>query len=190
MEQKERNLLLAIARESIEESLERVPPSTYREVDADPPDALCGEEGAFVTLKRKGFSDGAPGGLRGCIGNIIGQRPLYALVHRLAKESAFHDPRFPAVKLGELADLLIEISILTVPQEVSGPQEIVVGRDGVILSCGYHRAVFLPQVATEQGWDRHTMLDHLAMKAGLDPSGWHQRSCTFSIFQAEVFGED
>lgn len=190
MHERERELLLAIARESILESLEGVPSVTYEAVTGSPPEELCGDEGAFVTLKRRGIGAGEIGSLRGCIGNIIGEKPLYRLIRRLARESAFHDPRFPAVQREELEQLAIELSILSVPQDIESPDGIVVGRDGVILTCGYRRAVFLPQVATEQGWDRDTMLNHLAMKAGLFPTAWQQEDCRFSIFQAEIFGED
>lgn len=190
MDTREQNLLLAIARESILETLEGTGSKTYDMVKANPPDSLCGLEGAFVTLKRKGFQPGAVGSLRGCIGNIIGEKPLYRLVRRLANESAFHDPRFSPVRSDELDTLSIEISVLSVPRDIDSPEKIVVGTDGVILTCGYKRAVFLPQVATEQGWDRDTMLNHLAMKAGLYPTAWHQQQCEFAVFQADVFGED
>ena len=110
-------------------------------------------------------------------------------MYRLAQESAFHDPRFPPLRNEELPQIKIEISILSVPYGVKGPDEIVVGRDGVLLTCNRHRAVFLPQVATEQGWDLETMLNHLAMKAGLYPTAWQQKECMFEVFQAEIFEE-
>lgn len=190
MQEQARAMLLAIARESILESLDGDPSKTYASTESRAPEEVCGQEGAFVTLKRKGFDPGAPGSLRGCIGNIIGEKPLYRLIRRLARESAFHDPRFPAVQRNEMDQLSIELSILSVPMDIGSPEEIIVGRDGVILMQGYKRAVFLPQVATEQGWDRDTMLDHLAMKAGLYPTAWRQDDCMFSTFQAEVFGEE
>ena len=189
MEQQHRDVLLAIARESIMETLTAKPSPTLAKVSARVPAQLSGEEGAFVTLKRRSVAPGAEGSLRGCIGNILGQRPLYRLVHRLAKESAFHDPRFAPVRLEEMIKLRIELSILTVPAHVDRPDEIVIGRDGVLLTLGLHRAVFLPQVALEQGWDRQQMLDHLAVKAGLPPATWQQKECRFEIFQAEIFEE-
>jgi len=175
MTEKERHLLIAIARQSIEEALTGKVSDAYQKVITDP----------FVTLKHR-----ANGALRGCIGNIIGAAPLYELVRRLARESAFHDPRFSPVRLAELPYLRIEISVLSVPTEIESPNQIVVGRDGVILTCGMHRALFLPQVAPEQGWDRETMLDHLAAKAGLPPKAWKQPNCHFSVFQAQVYEED
>jgi len=181
--------LLNIARETIEGSLSGDNSTTFMRINSDPPEELMGEEGAFVTLKQRGLSPSAPGALRGCIGNIIGSGPLYKLVRHLAIESAFHDPRFPPVRLVEMSQLRIEISVLTIPRTISNPNRIVVGRDGVLLTKGIHRAVFLPQVAVEQGWDREEMLNHLAMKAGLYPSAWQQESCRFEIFQAEIFQE-
>jgi len=185
----EQKLLLLIARESIMESCTGTRSTTYEKISKNPPEVFTGLEGAFVTIKRKGISSGSPGSLRGCIGNIVGEPPLYELIRRLARESAFHDPRFSAVRLEEMNELTIEISILSVPITIERPEEIVPGRDGVLLTCGYKRAVFLPQVATEQGWDRNTMLNHLAMKAGLYPTAWRQQQCEFKTFQAEIFEE-
>jgi len=106
----------------------------------------------------------------------------------MALQSAFEDPRFKPVTLRELPDLDIEISVLTPMKPVSGPGEIVVGRDGVLLRKGGRSAVFLPQVAPEQGWGRDEMLNHLSQKAGL-PSGAWREGASFETFQAIVFGE-
>lgn len=138
-------------------------------------------QGAFVTLKEHGD-------LRGCIGLIVGDRALARVVAAMAYEAAFRDPRFAPVQLSELPQLDIEISALTPPATVAGPDAIVVGRDGVILRKRGASAVFLPQVATEQGWKRDEMLDNLALKAGLPANAWRQ-GATFQTFRAEVFGE-
>jgi len=137
--------------------------------------------GVFVTLKKRGD-------LRGCIGHMVGDRPLAEQVGAMALQSAFEDPRFKPVTLRELPDLDIEISVLTPMKPVSGPGEIVVGRDGVLLRKGGRSAVFLPQVAPEQGWGRDEMLNHLSQKAGL-PSGAWREGASFETFQAIVFGE-
>ncbi|MFA7683348.1 MAG: AmmeMemoRadiSam system protein B [Syntrophales bacterium] len=137
--------------------------------------------GVFVTLKKRNQ-------LRGCIGRLVPDIPLGKLVGTMALQSALRDPRFPPVKASELQDLEVEISILTPMKPVSGYQDIVVGRDGVVLEKNGRSAVFLPQVAPEQGWDRDTMLDHLAMKAGLPQNAW-RRDARFSTFQAIVFHE-
>jgi AmmeMemoRadiSam system protein B/AmmeMemoRadiSam system protein A len=137
--------------------------------------------GVFVTLKKKG-------GLRGCIGRMIPDRPLAELVAAMALEAAFEDPRFKPVTLKEVPDLEMEISVLTPMKRVSGHTDIIVGRDGVMLQKGGRSAVFLPQVATEQGWQRDEMLSHLSMKAGLSADAW-KSDTIFSTFQAIVFSE-
>jgi AmmeMemoRadiSam system protein A len=106
----------------------------------------------------------------------------------MALQAAFEDPRFRKVTLEEVPKLEIEISVLTPMTPVSGPEEIVVGRDGVLLQKGGRSAVFLPQVAPEQGWGRDEMLDNLSQKAGLSAKAWREGT-RFSTFQALVFGE-
>jgi hypothetical protein len=144
--------------------------------------AAMAERGAFVTLQKRGC-------LCGCIGHMTADRPLAMLVGAMAMQAAFEDPRFCRVTLEDLAELDIEISVLTPMKQVSGPADIVVGRDGVLLTAGGASAVFLPQVAPEQGWGRDEMLDNLSCKAGLPPSAWRQGGACFYTFQAEVFGE-
>jgi AmmeMemoRadiSam system protein A len=138
-------------------------------------------QGAFVTLKKGGD-------LRGCIGLIIGDRPLAQVVGAMAYAAAFRDPRFEPLGGSELSQIEIELSVLTPPKNIARPDAIVVGRDGVILRKGGRSAVFLPQVATEQGWSRDELLDNLAVKAGLPPNAWRQ-GADLSVFQAEVFSE-
>lgn len=137
--------------------------------------------GVFVTLKKKGE-------LRGCIGRIIGDEPLCKLVGAMAIQAALNDRRFSPLSPDELNDIEIEISVLTPMKQVSGAGDIVIGRDGVLLSKGGHSAVFLPQVATEQGWGREEMLDNLCRKAGLNSGCW-KKGTQFSTFQAVMFSE-
>ncbi len=138
-------------------------------------------QGAFVTLKKRGE-------LRGCIGQITGTAPLARVVAAMTLEAALNDTRFDRVRASELSSLEIEISALTPPRSVAGPGAIVAGRDGVILQKSGRSAVFLPQVATEQGWDRDEMLDNLCQKGGL-PSGCWRSGATLQTFQADVFSE-
>jgi len=139
------------------------------------------EQGAFVTLKKRGE-------LRGCIGRIVGTAPLSRIVSMMALESALNDPRFDKVRASELDALEIEISALTPPREVPTALAIVVGRDGVILQKGNRSAVFLPQVAIEQGWDRDEMLDNLCEKGGMSAGCW-KSGAKLLTFQADVFSE-
>ncbi|MEI7903744.1 MAG: AmmeMemoRadiSam system protein A, partial [bacterium] len=137
--------------------------------------------GVFVTLKKHGD-------LRGCIGRMIPDKPLHELAGAVALQSALEDPRFRPVTLHELKNLEIEISVLTPMTPVPGADHIVVGRDGVLIRKGGLSAVFLPQVAPEQGWGRDEMLEHLCRKAGLLPGSWKQ-GATLLTFQAIVFSE-
>jgi AmmeMemoRadiSam system protein B/AmmeMemoRadiSam system protein A len=143
---------------------------------------LLRESGAFVTLKSRGE-------LRGCIGRIQPEGPLIRLIGMLALDSAFRDPRFKPLTAGELKDVAIEVSVLTPLTSAPGPDAIEPGRDGVVLRVGDRSAVFLPQVATEQGWSRTELLDNLAQKAGLAPGAWRDKRAAFLTFRADVFDE-
>ncbi|MBP1642545.1 MAG: hypothetical protein H6Q03_1214 [Acidobacteria bacterium] len=138
-------------------------------------------QGAFVTLL-------ADGRLRGCIGDLAGETPLALSVARMAVAAAFEDRRFSPLQAAELPGLELEISVLTPPRPVAGPQAIRVGTDGVLLARDGRRAVFLPQVAPEQGWSRDQLLGHLCEKAGLTGDCW-RRGALLSTFQADVFRE-
>jgi AmmeMemoRadiSam system protein A len=106
----------------------------------------------------------------------------------MAIQAAFNDRRFGPLTADELKDIEIEISVLTPMKQVAGAADIVVGRDGVLLSKEGHSSVFLPQVPTEQGWNREEMLDNLCLKAGLTAGSWKE-GAQLSTFQAVVFSE-
>jgi AmmeMemoRadiSam system protein A len=137
---------------------------------------------AFVTLTENSQ-------LRGCIGEIFPSQPLYKSVISNAINAAVHDWRFPPVTKNECDSIDIEISALTVPVSIASPDQIRIGIDGVVLSKNGHSAVFLPQVAPEQHWNLQQMLSNLSLKAGLPADAWKE-GATFSVFQAEVFGEE
>jgi AmmeMemoRadiSam system protein A len=144
--------------------------------------ALLQERGAFVTLRKHGE-------LRGCIGHLIGDRPLYLVVQNMAVSAAVADQRFPPVTEEELSDLEIEISVLSPLEQVESVDQIQVGLHGVIIRRGLNQAVYLPQVAPEQGWGREEMLENLCLKAGLSKEAWKKAGTQFYVFTAEVFEE-
>ena len=149
--------------------------------DFDNLSGKLGEQwGAFVTLNKHGR-------LRGCIGHIIGDKPLIHTVAKMARAAALEDPRFPNVDPGELESIEFEISVLTPIRKIDNIEEIVVGRDGIIISKGWNRGLLLPQVATEYGWDRITFLEHTCNKAGLSKDAWKDDDTTIEMFSAEVF---
>jgi AmmeMemoRadiSam system protein A len=184
----ERAALIGLARAAIADrlladgTLDRV----LRETELTP--SLKTPRGAFVTLRTQASDEtSGKGPLRGCIGTMTASDPLYRAVIRSAQSSAFEDPRFSPITASEVDEITIEISALTPLAAVDGPETIVVGRDGVQLEKDRHRAVFLPQVATEQGWDTTTLLENLCVKAGLPRNAW--KGARLEVFQAEVFAE-
>jgi len=170
--------LLALVRETIQCRLNGEPlPSP------EPDDQLLLEpRGAFVTLK-------IDGRLRGCIGHVIGVAPLWQAVRDNAIAAAFEDPRFEPMREDELLHTHIEISALTPLRRVEF-DDVIVGRDGVLLEKGMARGLLLPQVAVEFGWDRETFLDHTCRKAGIEPGCWRHPDTIISTFSAQVFGEN
>lgn len=177
--------LLRIARQALESCLGRAELPVL--LPADP--ALREKAGAFVTLeKRTGAADGSKT-LRGCIGHMTADKPLYLIVQEMTIQAATGDPRFPAVQFGELPDLQIEISVLSPLRSLRDPSEIQVGEHGLIVSQGFRRGVLLPQVPVREGWDRETFLGYTCLKAGLPFDAWKKGDVEIEIFSAEVFGE-
>jgi len=179
----EQKTLIRIARDALKRYIGE---GIYPEVNENKYDItenLKRETGVFVTLKEHGR-------LRGCIGNLVGMGPLYLGVRDNVISAASRDPRFPAVRKEELNHIEVEISVMTSPLRIDDYRKIRLGTDGVIIKQGRAQAVYLPQVATETGWDLDEFLSHLCRKAMLDPSAYkNSRNMEFYIFQAQVFSE-
>ncbi len=176
--QKERSLLLATARESVESSLERREPR-WPEV----PPSLTVPRGAFVTLSSAAH-------LRGCIGRLTPSGPLADTIRAMARAAAFEDPRFPPVGIEEWPSVTIEVSVLGPMERLASAGDLVVGRHGLYIVQGFRAGVLLPQVATEWGWDRDEFLLQVCRKAGLPPAAWKDPTAELYRFEAAVFGED
>jgi len=176
----EKQMMLKLVRKTIESALKEETTATPQDLSKKFNEILS----CFITLHS------AEGNLRGCIGNIGANEPLiYNIVHN-AYNAAFKDPRFPALdSLEELETLHIEISILTAPEPVRNLDSFVIGKHGIILFKNGRSSVFLPQVATEQGWDVDTTLTHLSLKAGLGANAWREDDAKFHIFEAIIFSE-
>ncbi|MBF0482962.1 MAG: AmmeMemoRadiSam system protein A [Desulfovibrionaceae bacterium] len=145
-----------------------------------PTDKLAERLGAFVTLSIRGR-------LRGCIGNIVGVKPLHETIVEMAHHAAFQDPRFEPLTHAELAGLEIEISILGPVTPCPDLKAIEVGRHGLIVRRGHSSGLLLPQVAVDWKWDRETFLSHTCQKAGLPGDCWKQPDTAVFWFEAEVF---
>jgi len=174
----EKKELLRIARATLREFLRtgRPPPGKpHRET-------LLENAGAFVTL-HLGRQ------LRGCIGTLIEATPLYKTIQDMAIAAASRDPRFPPVADDELEDLTIEISVLSDRQPLEDPTRLEVGTHGLTIDARGRRGLLLPQVATEQGWDARTFLEHVCAKAGLPSDTWQDPHSELETFTAQVFNE-
>jgi len=136
--------------------------------------------GAFVTLYKKGE-------LRGCIGQIIARKPLAEAVEAMAREAAFHDPRFTPLRPEELGDIKIEISVLTPLKKIDSTDEIEIGKHGIVVVRNSSMGLLLPQVATEYDWGRTEFLEHCCLKAGLPREMWKDKETEIYIFSADVF---
>ena len=173
----EREKLLVIARQTISQFLE-TGTAPYFEVSES---NLFQGRGCFVTLKKQGE-------LRGCIGNLIPRRPLYLTVQNVAISAAISDRRFLPLIKEELKDISVEISVLSPIEPIADVGEIEVGRHGLVIVEGQNQGVLLPQVATEENWDRDEFLRQICLKAGLPEDAW-QEGAQLYVFTAEVFGE-
>lgn len=173
----ERRTLLLIARETIDAALARRQP-VYPSAEG----SLTRPCGAFVTLKKRGQ-------LRGCVGHVTAASPLAETVKLAAVASAFEDPRFPPLSGPEWDSIRIEISVLSPLERIGDPGAIQPGLHGIKVRRGPCSGLLLPQVATEQDWDRETFLRHTCLKAGLPSDAWKDPATQIEIFTAIVFGE-
>ena len=128
------------------------------------------------------------GDLRGCRGRLEADAPLGRAVEEIAISTALHDPRFASVTCDELPRVRLVVQVLGPRCRVAGPDDIELGRHGIVLKKGRRSAVFLPDVATEHGWDVPTTLWHLARKAGLSGGAWREET-QFDVFESEIVRE-
>jgi AmmeMemoRadiSam system protein B/AmmeMemoRadiSam system protein A len=172
----DKETLLKIARNAILSGCLKQPQPDIPIVSAK----LQESRGAFVCVKIKGM-------LRGCIGCIEARGPLHKIVGEMAEQAAFCDPRFPPLRSEESDRIELEISVLTPFQVIKDPSEIEVGKHGLMIRRGFHSGLLLPQVATENGWDRTQFLEWTCQKAGLPKDAWKDPDAQIQVFSADVF---
>lgn len=173
--EEERVLLIRLAHDSITSALQG------DEIPLDPPTPHLAEpRGAFTSLYLHGE-------LRGCVGYVLPACSVYRAVAETARAAAFDDNRFPPVTEAEAPHLQIELSILS-PFAPIQPEQVEIGRHGLLISWRGRRGLLLPQVPVEHEWDRLTFLEQTCRKAGLPLDAW-QKGATIEGFTAEVFGE-
>jgi AmmeMemoRadiSam system protein A len=181
----ERDQLLRLAHDSISSALD------HREISMEPPTPHFAEpRGVFTSIYLRHVIPGRDRqgeDLRGCVGYVLPTCPVYRAVAETARAAAFDDNRFPPVRREEAPRLAIELSILSPPQGIQ-PEEIEIGRHGLLISWQGRRGLLLPQVPVERAWDRTIFLEQTCRKAGLPADAW-QKGATIEAFTAEVFGE-
>ena len=176
----EQRQLLAIARRAIETAVRHGPRAGV--VDGSPSAGIAEPAAAFVTIH-------AHGQLRGCIGLMRFDDPLWQNVRDAAVAAALEDPRFLPVAESELPGLELEVSVLDPPVALSDPAGFVAGRHGIVVERGMRRALLLPQVATEMGWDERQMLEAVCRKANLPDDSWRDPSTRLFVFESICFSE-
>jgi hypothetical protein len=177
LDENDKRELLRIARATLREYLTTgfMPPGAPHRK------SLLAPRGAFVTIHTGGE-------LRGCIGRVDADTPLYLAVEQLAVAAATRDPRFEPLRAEELPETRVEVSVLSGLKEAR-PEEIEIGKHGLVITKGVRRGLLLPQVAVEHGLDREKFLDETCGKAGLPPGAWKEPGTVLQVFTAEVFRE-
>lgn len=155
---------------------------------------LVNRAGVFVTLREKrhrrqfGTGIAGPGPLRGCIGHMHPDRPLYMVVPDMAIQAATADPRFPPMKSAEVPGVTIEIAILSPIRPVERQDDIQIGKHGLLLTGEWQRALLLPKSPVIYGWDMDQYLANLHTKAGLPADYWPGQGKLY-VFTSFDFGE-
>jgi AmmeMemoRadiSam system protein A len=176
----EKEILLQAARDSIS--------SLFVEKEIGEPDYLKHpnlklKAGAFVTLKE--FEE-----LRGCIGYVISDLPLFKTVCNAARSAAVQDPRFYPLREDELNKIEIEISVLSPPFKMNNYDDIILGTHGLILEDLGRKGLLLPQVPVEHNMNKEEYLDAICNKAGLPENTWKSKQLNMKLFTASVFSEE
>jgi uncharacterized protein len=170
--------LLKIARESIKTYLDHGERRSFKVEKEE----LKEKKGVFITLK-------IGENLRGCIGRISSDEPLYKTVSEMAIQAAFGDPRFSSLSEEEFKEIEIEISVLSEMKKIKDIEEIKIGAHGLLIKKGHNEGLLLPQVASSCNWDRGTYLTQACYKAGLDGDAWQSEDTEIHIFEADIFSE-
>jgi AmmeMemoRadiSam system protein A len=170
-----------LARRTIEAAVCAKPRPSLAGGETSP--AIAEPAAAFVTLRRDGE-------LRGCIGLMRFEVPLWINVREAAAAAALDDPRFAPVDASEVSSLQLEVSVLEPPVELADPSLFEVGRHGIVVEQGGRRALLLPQVAAEMGWNAEQMLQAVCRKAGLPPSAWRDGRTRLYVFESACFSEE
>ena len=174
LSEEERNAILALARQALTEAV-----CDGRLLAPFPTAGIFSMRcGVFVTLHVRGK-------LRGCIGVIDGREPLGESIVRCTASAALQDPRFTQMQPEEVAQSEIEVSLLSPLQRIL-PEEIAVGKHGLVVEQGMRRGLLLPQVAVEHHLDRERFLEETCHKAGFARDAWKDAETAIYGFTCEI----
>ncbi len=177
LDERDRSEILRIARATLREHLT----TGYLPPGAPHRPSLLQPAGAFVTLR-------VDGQLRGCMGRVDADKPLYLAVEELTVAAATRDPRFDPLRLEEIKQTRISVSILSAV-EPAALDDIEIGKHGIVITRGPRRGLLLPQVAVEHGFTREQFLDETCGKAGLPPGAWREAGTLLQRFTADIITE-
>jgi AmmeMemoRadiSam system protein A len=173
----DRKNILELARQAVAEAVCR-----NRRLEEIPKKEVFEQRcGVFVTVH-------AGGRLRGCIGVIEAKEPLGESIARCAASAALEDPRFSPMKPAELGGMQLEVSLLS-PLERIQPEQVQIGKHGLLVEQGYHRGLLLPQVATEHHLSNEQFLKETCHKAGLPGDAWRAPETLIYGFTCEIMAE-
>lgn len=175
----QRLFLLQIARDAINQHVCYGRTPVYQSDEA----VLNRKAGVFVSLRQEES-------LRGCIGRIVGDKPLVNMVGLMAIKAATMDPRFPPVTAVELPALHIEISILSPIQELIDAHTLVIGRQGLLIEGHGRRGLLLPHVPTSFHWNQEQFLEGICAKAGLPATAWKSPDVKLFTFTTLMFEDE
>lgn len=179
LKQQDKKLMLKMARESLNHYLNTSKLLNYDEEVL--PESLLESAGVFVSLHKNKA-------LRGCIGQLESNQPLYQTIQKETIAAATRDSRFPAISYEELSELSIEISVLSRLEPINSIRQIEPGKHGIYIRKGHSTGTFLPQVAQSTGWNKEELLGYCARdKAGIGWDGW--KTADIFVYTAEVFSE-
>lgn len=171
--------LMELSRQSLEDCVLLI---KRRQEQIDDPYLQSREYGAFVSLHKREE-------LRGCIGHCAPKSPLFETVAEMTEAAASRDPRVEPVSKKELAEIRIDITVLSPLELVDDPLALTVGQHGLYVTSGKKRGVLLPQVAAQYGWDMKTFLEQTCLKAGLRKNAWKEVDTQVSSFTALIIEE-
>ncbi len=179
MTDEERKTLVGLAASAVESQICGTPKPSAGNVGG----VLAEMRGCFVTLTNAGR-------LRGCIGTFNPHIPLAEMIIEMAQAASGHDSRFfsDPITPGELDSLSIEVSVLSPLEETADPAALTIGTHGIFIISQGQSGCFLPEVATDQGWDAEEFLSYCcAHKAGLPADAWKAPDTKVYLFTSEQF---